>query len=107
MPSRVIGASGARDCVCRNGIAAACSESGPRRVTASVFPVEVVSSGGARGCIQQPKVSMMIMCPPQHGQGGRRSEWCVGSEVSDGGGTASSSRALAMLALRVLLASRP
>ena len=73
----------------------------------SVFPVEAVFCGGARGCIQRPKVSMMIMRPPQHGQGGRESDGSSGSDGSNGGGAASSSRARSMLAFRVLLASRP
>lgn len=33
----------------------------------------VAVPGGARGCCRRPKVSMMIMCPPQQGHGGRRS----------------------------------
>ena len=30
-----------------------------------------VIAGGALGCRQRSKASMMTMCPPQHGQGGR------------------------------------
>ena len=57
-------------------------------------------TGGARGCAQRWKVSMMIMCPPQHGQGGRGSVSSTGSSGSAGGGTASSCRTRATLALR-------
>jgi len=31
------------------------------------LPVGAAEAGGARGCIQRWKVSMMIMCPPQQG----------------------------------------
>jgi hypothetical protein len=72
-----------------------------------LFPVEAVAGGGARGCIQPPKVSMTTMCPPQHGQGGRGSDGSTGSDGASGGDAASSSRARSMLDLRVLLASRP
>ena len=41
---------------------------------------------------QRWKVSMMIMCPPQHGQGDRGSVSSTGSSGSAGGGTASSCR---------------
>jgi hypothetical protein len=72
-----------------------------------LFPVEAVAEGGARGCIQGPKVSMTTMSPPQHGQGGRGSDGSTGSDGASDGDAASSSRTRAMLDLRVLLASRP
>ena len=66
--------------------------------------------GGALGWLQRAKVSMMIMCPPQHGHGGRASSgsFAMSSSGGSGGGaTASSSRARARLVLRAELASRP
>jgi hypothetical protein len=38
-----------------------------------IIPVDAGAVGGPRGCIQRWKVSVMIMRPPQHGQGGRGS----------------------------------
>ena len=61
--------------------------------------------GGARGCIQRSKVSMMRIRPPQQGQGGNRSGGSSVTMASGGGATASSSRTRAMLALRVALAN--
>ena len=67
-----------------------------------IIPVDAGEAGGARGCIQRWKVSMMIMRPPQHGQGG------CGSVSSTGLATGPSrARARATLALRPALASRP
>ena len=72
-----------------------------------VIPVDAGEAGGARGCIQRSKVSVMIMRPPQHGQGGRGSVSSTGSSGCAAGGTASSCRTRAILALRVVLASKP
>ena len=72
-----------------------------------LFPVEAVAGGGARGCIHRPKVSMITMCPPQHGQGGHGSGGSADWDGSNGGDAANNSRARAILDLRVLLASRP
>lgn len=72
-----------------------------------IVPVDVGQTGGPRGCIQRWKVSVMIMRPPQHGQGGRCSVSSTGSSGSAAGGTASSARTRAILALRVALASKP
>lgn len=72
-----------------------------------LLPVGAVVRGGARGCRHRPKVSMMIMRPPQQGQGGSQSIGSGDATISDGGATASNSRARAMLALRAELASRP
>jgi hypothetical protein len=36
-----------------------------------IIPVDAGDAGGARGCIRRWKASIMIMRPPQHGQGGR------------------------------------
>ena len=71
------------------------------------IPVERAEVGGARGCIQRSNVSMMIMRPPQQGQGGHGSGASAGSAVCLGVGAAISMRARAMLALRPPLASRP
>lgn len=38
---------------------------------ARTVPVVAIVDGGARGCCQRSNVSMMIMCPPQQGHGGR------------------------------------
>jgi hypothetical protein len=69
--------------------------------------------GRCFGCCPRKKVSMMIMRPPQQGQG------CSGSFGSSGGalpalmasigmsGTASNSRARAIFLARVWLVSRP
>src|SRR5271168_568560 len=46
-------------------------------------PVALGAWGGARGCIQRSKVSMMRMRPRQQGQGGRHS---IGSGASTGFG---------------------
>ena len=73
-----------------------------------IIPVECGKAGGPRGRTQRWKVWVMIMCPPQHGQDGRGSVGSTGSSGSTtGGGTASSARTRATLALRVALASRP
>jgi hypothetical protein len=40
------------------------------------------AAGGARGCIQRSKVSMMRMRPPQQGQGGSR---CRFTQISETG----------------------
>ena len=63
--------------------------------------------GGARGCRQRSKVSMMTMWPPQQGQGGRRSAGSSAAGSSGGTVTSSKVRARARLALRDELASRP
>ena len=73
-------------------------------------PVAAGAWGGARGCIQRSNVSTMRMRPPQQGQVGRQSGGSDASTVSgsDGAGApASSSRARAISALRVELASKP
>jgi hypothetical protein len=62
---------------------------------------------GARGCVGRSKISMMIMRPPQHGHGSRRSSGVTDATVSGVGGTASSSRARPTFTLRPALASRP
>jgi hypothetical protein len=72
-----------------------------------IIPVDAGEAGGPRGCIQRWKVSVMIMRPPQHGQGGSGSVSSTGSSGFAAGGTASSARARATLALRVALASKP
>ena len=36
---------------------------------ACAVPVGAGAFGGARGCIQRPKVSTIVMRPPQHGHG--------------------------------------
>ena len=72
-----------------------------------IFPVGAGATGGPRGGIQRLNVSMMIMCPPQQGQGGRASGGSTGSTHSFAGGTASSALARAILVLRPMLASRP
>ena len=72
-----------------------------------VVPVAAMPCGGARGCRYRSKVSMMTMCPPQHGHGGRTS---VGSSIGSvwgGGATFSNWRARARLVLRAELASSP
>jgi len=53
-------------------------------------------NGGARGWHQRAKVSMMVMCPPQQGHGGRWSGGSSGSVSSMGAATPSSLRASAM-----------
>ena len=75
-----------------------------------------LGDGGARGSPPHPKLSTMIMRPPQQGHGGR---WLAaapaaasGSPCSldgsaDGRGAAISSLARAILALQVALASNP
>jgi len=80
--------------------------------------VSILIAGGTGvgrcfGCCPRKKVSMMIMRPPQQGQG------CSGSFGSSGGalpalmasigmsGTASNSRARAIFLARVWLVSRP
>ena len=50
---------------------------------------------------------MMVMRPPQQGQGGSQSSGSGTSTGSGGGATASNSRARAILALRAELASKP
>lgn len=55
---------------------------------------------------------MMRICAPQHGHGSRNVSGLVtfalsSSGVFSGAGTLSSSRAFAILALRLLLASKP
>jgi len=47
-----------------------------------VIPVDAGGAGGARGCIQRWKISMMIMRPPQRGQGERGSVSSTGSAGS-------------------------
>ena len=47
-----------------------------------IIPVDAGEAGGARGCIQRWKVSMMIMRPPQHGQGGCGSVSSTGAAAS-------------------------
>ena len=59
-----------------------------------------VPDGGARGWAHRSKASMMTMCPPQHGHGGRTSAASSGVPSSRGGATFSSSRARARLAFR-------
>lgn len=66
-----------------------------------------VESGGPRGCRHRSNVSMMIMRPPQHRHGGRKSVGSTELSSSDGGATFSSSRASARLALRAEPANRP
>lgn len=63
--------------------------------------------GGARARATSPKVSITSMRPPQQGHGVRRSAAEAGLGVWGGAGTASSSRARAMLALHRPVASRP
>ncbi len=46
-----------------------------------VFRVGGADCGGARGWHQRAKSSIMVMCPPQHGHGGRRSGGFVGFGV--------------------------
>ena len=72
-----------------------------------VLPVGLGRCGGALGLLQRVKVSMMIMCPPQHGHGGRTSSGSSGRSSSGGGATASNSRARTRLALRAEAESRP
>lgn len=69
--------------------------------------IGVEMSGGARGCRQRSKVSMMIICPPQQGHRGRRSTGSSRIASSGGAATSSNARARARLALRDELASRP
>ena len=61
------------------------------------------------GMLPRSKVSMMSMRPPQHGhgRGSTHGSSFSGSGAFTGAGTLSSSRALAMLAVRLPLASRP
>src|SRR2546425_141754 len=72
--------------------------------------------GGPRGAPPRPKLSTMIMRPPQQGHGGRWSaaapaatsaSSCSVDGSIDGRGAAISSLARAMLALQVALASNP
>ena len=63
--------------------------------------------GGARGWYERAKASIMVMCPPQHGHGGRWSGGSSGSGSSIGAAMPSSLRASAMASLCVELASRP
>ena len=74
---------------------------------ACAVPVGAGAFGGARGCIQRPKVSTIVMRPPQHGHGRRGSAGGAGSGVLVDDGAASRSRTRAILALRVALAKRP
>ena len=69
--------------------------------------VGAADRGGARGCLHRPKISMMIMRPPQQGQGGSGSIGSGTSTGTGGGATASSSRARAIVVLRAELASKP
>src|ERR1700704_1620742 len=61
------------------------------------------------GVAPRANVSMMSMRPPQHGQGrgSTHGSSFSGSGAFSGAGMASSSRAFAMLAARLPLASRP
>src|SRR5689334_301555 len=61
----------------------------------AVLPVVADGCGGARGSRQRPKVAMMVMRPPQQGQGGSQSCGSGTSTGAGGGATASSSRARA------------
>ena len=63
------------------------------------LPAVMLAAGGARGWHQRAKVSMMVMCPPQHGHGGRWSGGSSGSGSSTGAATPSSLRASAMAVL--------
>ena len=71
------------------------------------LPVGRGRKGVALGWLQRAKVSMMIMCPPQHGHGGRASSGAFTMSSSGGDATASRSQACARLGLRAELASRP
>src|ERR1700760_511371 len=72
-----------------------------------VLPVVADGCGGARGSRQRPKVAMMVMCPPQQGQGGSQSCGSGTSTGAGGGATASNSRAREILALHAALARKP
>ena len=52
---------------------------------ACAVPVGAGAFGGARGCIQRPKVSTIVMRPPQHGHGRRGSAGGAGSTVKSFG----------------------
>jgi hypothetical protein len=79
----------------------------------SILMVMIGPVGRCRGVEPRSKVSMMIMRPPQHGQGCEGVGGSLGSRASastlwsQGIGTASSSRARAMLSAQDGLASRP
>jgi hypothetical protein len=60
----------------------------------SVFSrMDAADCGGARGWHQRAKASMMVMCPPQHGHGGRWSGGSSGSGSSIGAATPNNLRA--------------
>src|SRR5262249_1797710 len=68
--------------------------------------------GGPRGAAPRAKTSTMIIRPPQHGHGGRRSVVGSGSAGAGGGancahGGAINCLARAMLALQLAVASSP
>lgn len=73
----------------------------------TISPAGGVGCGGARGWHQRVKVSTMVMCPPQHGHGGRLSGDASGSGSAIGAATPSSLRASARLSLRAELDSSP
>src|SRR5712692_8205671 len=79
----------------------------------SILIVVIGAVGRCRGAEPRSKVSMMIMRPPQQGQGccgvcGSSTLVLAALMASIGSiGTASSSRARAMLSARVALARRP
>lgn len=57
------------------------------------LPVRWGLFGGPRGCLHRSNISMIIMRPPQHGHGGRKSSGSSGVSSSGGAATFSSSRA--------------
>jgi hypothetical protein len=79
----------------------------------SMLTAVVAGAGWCFGWQPAAKVSMIIMRPPQqrHGRGSTRGSWAgVVSDVSAGfgrDGTASNSRARAVLAARLPLANNP
>jgi hypothetical protein len=84
-----------------------------RRHEVSILIAAVAGAGWCLGWQPRAKVSMMIMRPPQerHGRGSTRGS--PAAAVADGSGcfardgTASNSRARAMLAARLPLANNP
>ena len=92
---------------------AAVSDWRRRHHEVSILIVAEAGVGRCLGWQPRAKVSMMNMRPPQqgHGRGSMRGSSAAGVSVVSGGsgltGTASSSRARAMLSPREPLASRP
>lgn len=72
-----------------------------------IVPVDAGKAGGALGRIRQWKISVLIMLPPRPGQDGRGSVGSTGSAGSTSGGTASSARPRATLALGPALGNQP